>query len=359
MNRASESGFHLEFCREMPRGFSPYRLRDGAGEELAEVNDFLDAQATRGLSPRSLRAYGYSLLNFWRWFHHVERELSELRERDLFEDYVRFQKSADVEPATTTINHRLTSVYCLYRYHFGRELPAQSSSLSHPYHSSVASPCGYLYPARRRRRRPFVRSPRRIVVPLSRTEVRAFLDSFSTWRDLGLTALMLLCGLRSREVIELPLCDLDLAEGRIRVRGKGQKERAVPLRSEVIHFLSNYLRLERPAKAAETFFVSLKGKRRGQAMTPAGLRSLFRHHRRATGIEKANPHRFRHTFGSELAAAGISLPALMNLMGHGDIKTTVHYLLFHLIHVEVILPAQKQIDVALDPVALNARRTRR
>lgn len=325
MNEPGESPFILVCCPEMPRGFSAYRLREREGCDVAEVNDFLDAQATRGLSPRSLRAYGYSLLNFWRWFHRVEKKLSELRERDLFEDYVRYQKSAGVEPAGTTINHRLTSVCSLYRYHFSRELPAQSSSLSHPYHSSVASPSGYLYPARRRRRRPFIRSPRRIVVPLSRTEVRAFLDSFSTWRDLGLTALMLLCGLRSREVIELPLGNLDLEEGRIRVRGKGQKERAVPLPSEVIHFLSNYLRLERPAKAAETFFVSLKGKRRGQAMTPAGLRSLFRHHRRSTGIEKANPHRFRHTFGSELAAAGISLAALMNLMGHGDIKTTMLY----------------------------------
>ncbi len=315
----------LSYRPETPRGYSPYRLLEASGKEVSEINNFLDAQATRGLSPRSLRAYGYSLLNFWRWFHRVEKELSELCERDLFEDYVRFQKSADVEPAATTINHRLTTVCSLYRYHFSRELPTRSSSLSHPYHSSVASPCGYLYPARRRRRRPFVKSPRRVVVPLSRSEVRTFLDSFSTWRDLAVTALMLLCGLRSREVIELPLCDLDLAEGRIRVLGKGQKERTVPLPSEVTHFLSNYLRLERPAKAAETLFVSLKGKSRGQPMTPAGLRSLFRHHRRSTGIEKANPHRFRHTFGSELAAAGISLPALMNLMGHGDIKTTMLY----------------------------------
>jgi site-specific recombinase XerD len=60
-------------------------------------------------------------------------------------------------------------------------------------------------------------------------------------------------------------------------------------------------------------------------MTPAGLRSLFRHHRRTTGIQLANPHRFRHTFASDMVRAGISLPALMQLMGHAGIQTTLHY----------------------------------
>jgi site-specific recombinase XerD len=72
-------------------------------------------------------------------------------------------------------------------------------------------------------------------------------------------------------------------------------------------------------------FVVLKGPARGQRITPAGLRSLFRHHRRTTGVQLANPHRFRHTFASDMVRAGISLPALMQLMGHADIETTMHY----------------------------------
>ena len=60
-------------------------------------------------------------------------------------------------------------------------------------------------------------------------------------------------------------------------------------------------------------------------MTPAGLRSLFRYHRRTTGIKLANPHRFRHTFASDMVRAGVSLPALMRLMGHADIQTTLLY----------------------------------
>jgi site-specific recombinase XerD len=60
-------------------------------------------------------------------------------------------------------------------------------------------------------------------------------------------------------------------------------------------------------------------------MTAAGLRSLFRHHRRASNVPQANPHRFRHTFGTDMVRAGISLPALMHLMGHARVHTTMLY----------------------------------
>jgi site-specific recombinase XerD len=61
-------------------------------------------------------------------------------------------------------------------------------------------------------------------------------------------------------------------------------------------------------------------------MTPEVLRSLFRHHRQTTGVNKANPHRFRHTFATDMIRAGISLPALMQLMGHAQIQTTLVYI---------------------------------
>jgi len=70
----------------------------------------------------------------------------------------------------------------------------------------------------------------------------------------------------------------------------------------------------------------LKGRARGARMTPAGLRSLFRYHRRTTGVKKANPHRFRHTFATDMVRAGVSVPALMRLMGHAHIQTTLIYI---------------------------------
>jgi site-specific recombinase XerD len=61
-------------------------------------------------------------------------------------------------------------------------------------------------------------------------------------------------------------------------------------------------------------------------MTPAGLRSLFRHHRSKSSVPQASPHRFRHTFGSDMIRAGVSLPALQKLMGHAYIHTTMLYI---------------------------------
>lgn len=69
----------------------------------------------------------------------------------------------------------------------------------------------------------------------------------------------------------------------------------------------------------------LKGRARGQPMSVAGLRSLFRHHRVRSRILHANPHRLRHTFGADMVRAGMSLPALQHLMGHSQIQTTMLY----------------------------------
>ena len=76
---------------------------------------------------------------------------------------------------------------------------------------------------------------------------------------------------------------------------------------------------------APALFVCLKGKSRGQPMSPAGLRSLFRHHRMRSRIPHAHPHRLRRTFGSDMVRAGMSLPALQQLLGHSQIQTTIRY----------------------------------
>src|SRR6202051_4558458 len=137
---------------------------------------------------------------------------------------------------------------------------------------------------------------------------------------------MLLQGLRSAEVLALNPEDVLLSEAQLRVRGKGNKLRFLPLAPESAQLLDHYLRLERTDPCAAALFVSLKGRSRGARMTAAGLRSLFRHHRQTTGITKANPHRFRHTFATDMIRAGISLPALMQLMGHAQIQTTMVYI---------------------------------
>ncbi len=136
---------------------------------------------------------------------------------------------------------------------------------------------------------------------------------------------MLFDGLRSCEVRALNRDDLVLSEAQLRVRGKGGKPRCLPLAAETLQLLDHYLLLERPPNCGAPLFVGLKGHARGRRLTAAGMRSLFRHHRRVTNVPKANPHRFRHTFATDMLSGGVSLPALMQLMGHAKIQTTLEY----------------------------------
>jgi site-specific recombinase XerD len=168
--------------------------------------------------------------------------------------------------------------------------------------------------------------PHRVIVPLSAEQVARFWRSFRSARDLALVALLLLNGLRSREALALQLEDLLFSEALIRVHGKGARMRMLPLPPETIRILQCYLKTERPLTNAPEVFVCLKGRARGCPLKPAGLRSLFRHHRATSGVKPANPHRFRHTFGSDMIRAGVSLPALQRLMGHAYIHTTLLYI---------------------------------
>ncbi len=306
-----------------PASASPYRLLDEQGE-IAWANSFLDAQRIRQLSLRSLRAYAYDLLHFARWWsQQPSKPLSEVTESTLL-DYVRYQLDQQPKPTPQTVNHRLVVLHCLYRFHLGTEIPPGQSHFQRTY--TKRSPLGYGRPRRAMALGLRLKQPRRIIVPLSADQVATFWHSFHSFRDLALVGLMLLDGLRSCEVLSLQLEDLQLADAQMRVIGKGNKMRVLPLPREVVEVLQNYLRLERPLTNSPSLFVCLKGQHRGQPMTPAGLRSLFRSHRIGCQIPQANPHRLRHTFGSDMARAGISLPALQHLMGHSQIHTTMLYI---------------------------------
>ena len=303
---------------------SPYRLLDEGGQEIAWANAFLDAQRIRQLSLRSLRAYAFDLLHFARWWSQrpLPLPLSEIDETCLL-DYVRYQLDQQPPPAPATVNRRLTVVRCLYRFHYGREISPGQTHFQRSY--TQRPPLGYGRPRRVVFRGLRLKQPRRVVVPLSAEQVAQFWRSFRTFRDLALVGLMLLDGLRSCEVLALQLADLQLADAQMRVHGKGNRQRVMPLPEEIRAVLEKYLDLERPQTNSSSLFVCLKGRHRGLPLTPAGLRTLFRHHRLATQIPQANPHRFRHTFGADMVRDGISLPALQHLMGHAQIHTTMLY----------------------------------
>ena len=305
---------------------SPFRLiAQPMGREVEWVNLFLDREWMRRLAETTLRSSAMHLLHFLRWWSSV-KHTDVINEGALgatvLLDYVRFQASHHPQPAAAAINRRVGVVERALRNEFPEAASPFAPGLHHFYWRR--SPLGYGRP-RPALSRLRVKEPKRIVMPLSVDEVARFWSSFRTSRDLAIVGLMLLQGLRSNEVISLNCEDVLLSESQLRVRGKGNKIRVLPLASDTVLLLDRYLRLERPEQCGPALFVSLKGPARGVRMTAAGMRSLFRHHRRVSQTAPANPHRFRHTFASDMVRAGISLPALMKLMGHAHISTTMVY----------------------------------
>jgi integrase len=172
-----------------------------------------------------------------------------------------------------------------------------------------------------------VKVPRPLINPLEAEEINRFLGSLRRYRDKGMILLLLLCGLRASEVLALKMESIDFENKRIRIWGKGGKERMLPLAETLIVVLRKYLTLERPEIAkTDYFFVVLHGNSRGQPLTYFGLNTIFRHWRIRSGIKKAHPHNFRHAFGTNMARYGVSLPVLQKMMGHTEFKHTMRYI---------------------------------
>jgi len=317
-------------CRSPPC-VSRYRLIDEKGEEIAEVNGFLDTMALRGLSTPTIRTYAYALLSFWKWMRKAASSIEELTEAHLaaYIRHLREEGKGQKLPAPRSINLRLVVARSLYRFHTARELPGGAGTPLQPIPLFVERSRVGMYASRRLGRPLFrVKVPRCLVVPLSRDQVVQLFESFSTSRDLAIAALMLFCGLRSREVLSLRLGDVSMLAEEIRVWGKSDKDRVLPIAPYVRRTLSSYLDLERPRTKHNLLFVNLKAPRRGSPMTAAGLRELFRYHRKRSGIEKGNPHRLRHTFATDMVREGMSLVVLKRLMGHTNIEMTLRYVNF-------------------------------
>jgi integrase/recombinase XerC len=317
------------------------RLTGWADEDLA--NRFLDHLAGRAFAVATVRAYAFDLLCFARFCQTRGLRLVEVAPMDLF-DWVAWQtegsrprsgavvalvRHAGAAPAS--VNRRVAAVRALFEYlmmcgdRADNPVPAprRGQGLLRAKSRGVL---GHLGPGRPRGGGRLVRSPRRLPETLDPDEVAAFVADLLTHRDRAIVLLMLLGGLRGGEVRRLRLADVDVALRRVRVVGKGGRERVVPVDRPFFTELAAYLRVERPpGLGTPECFVVLAGSTAGQPMTEAGLRSVFRHHRSTSGAVRVRPRRLRHTYGTELAAAGIDLLVLRDLMGHASPETTAGY----------------------------------
>ncbi len=183
-------------------------------------------------------------------------------------------------------------------------------------------PAAALAPPRRSKKLPQV---------LSVSEVGKLLgqprgDEPSVYRDRALLELMYASGLRASETIGLEVGDLDLKRGLLRARGKGSKERIVPLGKKAAAAVSTYLRSGRPKLANSATERKLFLNFRGGPLTRQGLYKIVQRHARSAGLdEKMSPHTLRHSFATHLLAGGCDLRSVQEMLGHADISTTQMY----------------------------------
>jgi len=279
------------------------------GKDANEPNQFLERVNLRGLAEGSLRTYAFDLAVALNWMLHSGKTVENMRRQDLY-DFVRDQRQG---ACAVTINRRLR----LFHRYLAQARPDEFE------------PRDFIRSRRRRPRPlPYMKEPRLVKLPLTDRKVRDIVARLRTNRDRAIVALMWAAGLRIGEVLSLRLPDLDWDNGTILVHGKGDRERSMPFSGPVAQLISRYLAVERPSTAADRVFVVLKGQRRGNPMTYAGARRLFRYWRGRLNLPEAHTHRFRHTFAANMIRHGVSVPMLMRLLGHTWAETTMRYVHF-------------------------------
>jgi site-specific recombinase XerD len=329
-----------------------------AGLEL--FNDYLVYLTDRRYSPASVRAYAFDLLHFARWLAEEEMTLHRVRTDTLLSflaacrttsrpgqhtNVIPLRSGRATGLAPATINRRLAAISGLFAFRGMRDPDAVNPVPKGPAARRTAKGersgmLGHLArPKARSRLR--VREPRRLPRGLDRSEMAALLGSFRSERDRAIAGLMLFSGLRSAEVLGLQVADVDIGRGWVRVVGKGDKERRVPLDADVASLVQAYLLAERPETNSRAMFVVAKGPHRGQPLTPAGLRRVFRYHRERSGVAAGHPHALRHSFGTALAEAGTDLPVIKELMGHDHVDSSAVYIHLAPIHLRAAYDAAR------------------
>jgi site-specific recombinase XerD len=175
---------------------------------------------------------------------------------------------------------------------------------------------------------PLIRAPRTLPRVIDPEEANAFVAALRRHRDRAMVDAMLLGGLRRCEVLALRLDDLRPGEKRLFIaEGKGGHQRIVPVSNRFFVGLAAYLEMERPNDSGtDSVFLVLKGQRRGQPLTAAGLDEIIAGARHRAGISHLTCHQLRHTCFTRLREAGMALEAIQAQAGHRSIESTRIYL---------------------------------
>jgi integrase/recombinase XerD len=290
-----------------------------AGEIEPLTLDFLAyLELERGLSRNTLEAYRSDLLQFGRFLDRRGVRVTEATHNDL----AAFASELAAVAAPATLGRKVACLRSFYR-HLRRD-----GTTAHDPSADLRGP----------------RKTQRLPRVLTREEVARLLHEPRgteplALRDRALLELMYACGLRVSEVAELECGDVDIDEGMLRARGKGSKERLVPIGRQALAALAAYTARGRPVLLASRASAVASGagtamrgesklfvNRRGGGLTRQGLYRIVQGHARGAGLEeRMSPHTLRHSFATHLLAGGCDLRSLQEMLGHADLATTQVY----------------------------------
>jgi integrase/recombinase XerD len=278
-----------------------------AGENAELVDRFLDSiWAERGLSQNSLESYRRDLLKLSKQLSSKNKTLISAGREDLLSTLAS-EVAAGKSPRS--LSRYLSAYRQFYRWLVRERLVEEDPT------ALIESP----------------KLGRGLPKALPESQVEALLEAPDTdhvlgLRDRAMLELMYATGLRVSELVGLQITGLNLNQGVIRVLGKGQKERLIPLGEEASTWINRYLNESRPAlmKGGQSSFVFVSSRKSG--LTRQAFWYAVRRHAAKAGIAKSiSPHMLRHSFATHLLNHGADLRVVQLLLGHSDLSTTQIY----------------------------------
>src|SRR5205809_339852 len=257
--------------------------------EQATIDRFLESPK---LGEATRRAYRVDLEQFGGWLDERGLRVDDVDVRVLSDYVTELGRARPRKLAPATIARKLAAVRSFLRFTLG---PTRAPDAA--------------FAPRRHRRLPDTPKPAEVEAALEALDG----DAPLALRNRALVELVYSAGLRAAEAVGLDLADVDFDREQLHVRGKGGKERIVPLGEEAAHLLARYLHEARPelVRGAENaIFVSARGKR----LDTSTLRRVFAH-----------PHSLRHAFATHLLEGGADLRTIQELLGHSSLSTTQLY----------------------------------
>ncbi|MBN7122440.1 site-specific tyrosine recombinase XerD [Erwinia billingiae] len=272
------------------------------------IEQFLDALwIERNLAENTVASYRLDLLSLAGWLQHNESNLLRVDAVDL-QGFLAERVEGGYK--ATSSARLLSAMRRLFQYLYREKLREDDPS------ALLASP----------------KLPQRLPKDLSEAQIDRLLQAPSVeqpieLRDKAMLELLYATGLRVTELVSLTLNNVSLRQGVVRVIGKGDKERLVPLGEEAVHWIEQYLEYGRPwllnGQTLDVLFPS----NRAQQMTRQTFWHRIKHYATLAGIDSAklSPHVLRHAFATHLLNHGADLRVVQMLLGHSDLSTTQIY----------------------------------